>query len=118
MDWEKLVGKKVINEQGKITKVTSYAALPSVDLEIGIGFVIGSPVSLQWREYKETLNEKIYCSGCNEIYGNCRCGQTDFVCKSIDVRESVKKLKEKLYAPGDHNQNELIDKICDKVFGM
>ncbi len=68
MKFEENLGKKVKNKHtGEIRTVLSYGDGPHATLadaegnrEDWIGFMVGSPVSLEWEEYKEEDNlEKI-----------------------------------------------------------
>jgi len=82
MNWEELVGKKVINkETGKIARVISYADRPSVDIKYNeercslcldenrCGFAVDSPLAKEWKPYKEPKEQTIpvdvaYMHGC------------------------------------------------------
>ena len=62
MNWKDLVGKKVKNvEMGYVTTVQSFASKPSVQLENGVGFSIGSPMAdnFQVIEEKKTLSSHV-----------------------------------------------------------
>lgn len=62
MNWEELVGKKVKNKiTGEVILVESYSESPSVQLDNGIGFCVGSPVSKEYEvvEEKKPLSDKL-----------------------------------------------------------
>ena len=54
MNFEDNVGKKVKNkETGQVTTIQSYADRPSVQLDNGIGFCVGSKVAGDWEILEE-----------------------------------------------------------------